>query len=104
MKKEDDELQTISVYWWNFRSKTIDFKGSYKDYLKMKDIKVSVIKHPITKFKGYRFTIPTSSTITRHDCFGSYKDGCDNAIEIFLTIMGDRALFIDGYGRERRFE
>ena len=105
MKKEDDEQKNIAIHWWNLGSKTLDFKGTYKEYLAKRNIKVRAITHPkVNDAKGWRFVIPVSSNIVRLDSFGgSYKDGVDRAIEIYLVLLGDKTLFRDGYGRERRF-
>jgi len=102
MNKQEAEKKNISIHWWNFGSKTLDFKGTYKDYLRKRNIKVRTIKHPFAKdTKGYRFTIPLSGCVARLDIFGSdYAANCDEAIKVFLTLLGDKALFNTGYGRE----
>jgi hypothetical protein len=104
MKRKEDEQKTITVYWWNLGTKTLDYTGNYKGYLDKLGIKVSSVVHPFAKTKGFRFVVSTSSSIVRLDSFSnSYKQGCDDAIGIYLILMGDKSLFRDGYGRERKF-
>jgi hypothetical protein len=96
MDKQEAENQKITVYWWNFGKKTLDFKGSYKDYLLKRGITVEDIVHPTQKdIKGWRFTISISSVTAILDIYGpDYAQACDDAIKVFLTIMGDKAKFI----------
>ena len=102
MNKQESEQKEISIHWWNMGTKTLDFKGTYKDYLEKKDIKVGTIKHPFAKdTKGYKFTIPLSSCTVKLEIFGSdYAANCDEAIKVFLTLLGDKSIFNNGYGRE----
>ena len=102
MNKLEGEQKEISLHWWNFGKKTLDFRGSYKDYLAKKDIKIKEITHKFQKdVKGFRFTIPLSSSVATLDSFGNdYVEDCTRAILILLTLLGDKHLFVDGYGRE----
>lgn len=102
MDKKQAEQRDIIIWWWNFGKKTLDFKGTYKDYLIKRNIKVRKIKHPINKkVEGYRFNIPVGSSIINFDSFDSDYINClTNAIKQFLTYLGDRTMFIDGYNRE----
>ena len=104
MNKEDLNKignTNLSIYWWNFGSKTLDFKGSYKEYLEKRNIKMRIIKHPFHKeINGLRFKIPLSSCVSTLDIFdNNIIRNCDEAIKIFLTLMGDKHLFINGSRR-----
>lgn len=92
----------LTVHWWNMGSKTLDFKGSYKDYLKSKDITSRVISHPITKtIKGKRFRIPVGSTHITMDTFNpNNRDNEELAIKIFNTALGDKTLFRNDMGQK----
>ena len=37
-KIEDFKKQNLIIYWWNFGSKTLDFKGTVSEYLKNQNI------------------------------------------------------------------
>ncbi len=96
MDKQQAEKEKIIVYWWNCGKKTLDFKGSYKDYLLKRDITVENITHPTQKdIKGWRFTVSISSVTAILNIYGSdYTEACNDIIKVFLAIMGDRAKFI----------
>jgi hypothetical protein len=97
MDKKYWENQEITVYWWNMGKKTLDYRGTYKGFLEAKDIKVFNISKNIGKngIKGNRFLIPLASCVATLDSFSSdYFQGCDDAIKIFLTLLGDRTKFI----------
>ena len=103
MDKEEAEQKEIVIYWWNLGTKTLDFRGSYKDFLKRQNIKVSIICKLDKSIKGYRFNIPCGSSITRFDNFdGDYTASATLAIKLSLVYLGDKAKFIDGYGREHK--
>lgn len=95
MEKEEAEKQQITIYWWNLGTKTLDFKGSYKDYLLKRGINVEDITHPTQKdVTGWRFTISISSiTVVLNIYEADYAEACDDVIKVFLTIMGDKAEF-----------
>lgn len=92
----------LTVHWWNMGKKSLDFKGSYKEYLKSKDITSRVISHPTDKtIKGRRFKIPIGSTHVTMDTFNQHEqDNEDIAIKIFNMILGDKTLFRNSRGRE----
>jgi len=100
MNKIEGEQKQITIWWWNLGTKTLDFKGSYKEFFASKNIKVSKIKHPSVKdVSGYRFKIKPQY-ICRLDCFDSdYINNANNAMLIYLTLLGDKTVFHDGYGR-----
>lgn len=99
MELKEDLQKEITIYWWNMGKKTLDYKGSYTGYFLKRDIKVSRIKNKT--IKGLRFSIPTYSTKIRLDSFsGRNIEAFDDAIKAFLAVMGDKALLINGYGRE----
>ncbi|MEK6880954.1 MAG: hypothetical protein AABY22_15145 [Nanoarchaeota archaeon] len=102
MNQKDTEERQITIHWWNMGSKTLDFKGSYKDYFLKKNIKVKEINHPSNKeVKGLRFTFGLSSNLIRLDTWVSdYLPEYNKAIIVFLTLLGDKTIFHDGYGRE----
>jgi hypothetical protein len=95
MDKKEAETQQITIYWWNLGTKTLDFEGSYKDYLLKRGITVEDIKHPTTQLPGWRFTIAIGSITAVLDIYGpDYAQACDDVIKVFLTLMGDKAKFV----------
>lgn len=100
MEKKEAEQRQITIYWWNLGTKVLDFKGSYKEFLLNKNIKVSKIKHPSIKgINGYRFKI-YPNYMCRLDTWDSdYVNNANKAIIIYLTLLGDKTIFYDGYGR-----
>jgi hypothetical protein len=90
MDKSDYENQNISIYWWNLGKRQLDFKGTYKECLEAKGIEVSSITN--RGAKGYKFLIPLSSEMVTLETYDTdYSRCCDNAIMIFLTLLGDKA-------------
>jgi len=96
MKKEEVETMKISIYWWNFGKKTLDFRGVYKDYLLKIGVSIEDIVHPIQNdVTGWRFTVSMSSTTITLDKYGiDYIQACDDIIKTYLLLMGDRTKFI----------
>jgi len=102
MNKTEAEKRTITIHWWNMGSKTLEFNGSVKDYLIKRQIKVRKISHKFNKtVKGYRFKIPLATSTVIFDTFYQEYVMCvTEAIKIFLTLLGDKTVFINPYGRE----
>lgn len=89
----------FTTHWWNMGAKTLDFKGSYKDYFEEKKIKISIVKHPtLEDTKGLRLQFPLGSYFIRIDSFdGDIIKAFQMVIKTQLTYLGDKALFSDGY-------
>ena len=73
-KHNKDEIKRILnsnliIHWWNFRTKTLDFNGTVKDYLKREEISYRIEKYKddsldIERLKFYvRFTIGSLSKV-----------------------------------------
>ena len=88
----------VTVYWWNFGTRKLDYKGTYQGLMDTKDIKVEEIEQPFmvgnreyTK-RGLRFTISVSSAKSIFEIWGNeYERSFHEAIVIFLVMMGDKA-------------
>jgi hypothetical protein len=90
--KKEKENTPIKIYWWNMGHKTLDYKGTIKEYLIKRDIRVHQIKDPYDTTKGYRFKIRVGSPHVIFDGFNrSYEDLAIDAIKIRLMLMGDKA-------------
>lgn len=101
MNKEETEQREISIYWWNMGEKKLDFSGSYQDFLEDKCFKVKDITFKkMEDVKGFRFKFDLSSSDITLDCWTDYMESCDRAIIIYLTLLGDKTIFINGFGRE----
>ena len=103
---KDAQEKTITIYWWNMGKKTLDFKGTYKDYFKKLNVKVSSITFPRDKkIKGLRFKFPLNTITFRIDSYdvgNTYNilRSFDLAIKTYLAYLGDRTKFYNSYGRE----
>lgn len=98
--KKEYENNSITVYWWNFGKKELDYDGTIKGYLKKAGIYVESIKHPKNQNeKGYRFKIHTSTKIVVLDIFyQTYEEGSLDAIKTYLTLLGDKAKIETNHG------
>jgi hypothetical protein len=85
----------IKIYWWNFGSKTLDFKGTLKDYLQKRNIKYRKTKEGNYKFK---FTIGRTKVESIESNFDS---GAFTAIKLYLTATGDKTT-IEMAGRKQK--
>ena len=92
----------IEIYWWNMGKKTLDFEGDYKDFFKKKNIQVRKLPKDKYGLEKYRFKISWSSCNATFDICSHYKDCYIEAVKIFLTVLGDKALFIDHRNREHK--
>jgi hypothetical protein len=99
MDKEYYDNKEITVYWWNMGSKTLDYRGSYEGYLKLKGVKiVPTTENENYKYPNYHFDIPLFTCRVTLDTSGDYAQCCNEAIKIFLTLMGDKAKLISPKG------
>lgn len=97
--------KNLCIYWWNMGKKTLDFKGSYEDYLKKKSIKFRVQKGYEEKNDMLNFTILLSSSIVKLKIAVSgneydFIECCDRAITLYLTQLGDKTIFQTNYNKE----
>ena len=101
MELKDALEKTITIYWWSMGKKTLDFKGTYKDYFKERGIHIRSVKHPNQDTIGLSFTISLSSSrVSLSRYYSRDLTPFDEAIKVYLVLMGDRARFFNGYGRE----
>jgi len=94
MELKESLGKTIRIYWWNFGKKTLDFEGTYNDFFKDKNIKISKISKD--DVKGLRFKIPVGCAIIDLKVFsggGWIIQDLDSAIKLFSTYLGDKTLF-----------
>jgi len=87
MKTQEIKQECVSVYWWNFGKKTLDYKGTVEGLFKnkgIKDLRISENK--------YRFIMSIGSGLIRFDTTGDYADACFTAIKLFMCYLGDRTL------------
>ena len=88
MEREYWEQKEVSVYWWNGGTRTLDYKGDYKGFLEKKNITVQEVES-----HKWHFVIPLAFTRATLDTHGEYHRCADEAIQIFLTLLGDKAVF-----------
>jgi hypothetical protein len=116
MDRKKAEQGKITIYWWNFNTKTLDHKGTYEEFSKKKSIKIRPVKHPSIKgYVGFRAKIPVGSAIITYDDFSynypklidkfqfeqAYQHFLDNAIIIFLTYLGDKTTYISRWSDKK---
>ena len=78
-----------SRFTGGFGKKTLDYKGTYKGYLDKRGITAKEFIR--NGFYGYRFKISTGSDrVTLETNQYDYSKSCDDAIKIFLSLMGDK--------------
>jgi hypothetical protein len=99
MKTKEINNTQITIYWWNHGRKTLDFKGTYKEWM----VKNSIVIKPIRTDKfvnGLETKFNYGSMTMKLKYVSGYMDGLNYVIKVCLTFLGDKALFIDGYKRE----
>jgi len=95
--RKKDEKKGISIYWWNFGRKTLDYKGPLKDYLRDKGITSRRVKN------RFRFKIPLCSTrAVLESGRTDYAGAASDAIQVFLLLLGAKTRYTDPYGRKHR--
>lgn len=89
-KTEPGNGRTITIHWWNIGKKQLDYSGPIIGYLKKKGI---TWRENHTENGTLRtFYISTSSSAILYKTTDQFDDAAENAIALFLTEMGDRAL------------
>jgi len=92
---EDILNSNILIYWWNFRSKTLDFNGNVKDYLKRENIKISIRQIKDSEFGSQiikvKFSVGSLNNISFQS--GSLEDIIRMVINTRLTYLGDKSQF-----------
>lgn len=95
---EDTKMskQPVTIYWWNFGSRQLDYDGTYQGYMNKRNIVVENIVHPRNSAsKGLRFTHDWGTAKIIYESYDSdVEHAYFNAIQMFLTIMGDKAKII----------
>jgi len=84
------ENRGMSVYWWNGGKRTLDYIGTYKGFLESKAIVASQIEGTP---ESWHFEIPLASSKATLDTHGDFGRCADEAIQIFLTLLGDKTTF-----------
>ena len=101
--KKTLEEKSLCIHWWNMGKKTLDFKGSYGDYLKKKGIKFRVEKGEESNILNFTISLSSSIIKLKISCSGNEFDFigcCDRAIILFLTQLGDKTIFQTHYNKE----
>ena len=97
------ENSDLTIYWWNFDKKTLDFNGTVKEYLTKNDIKykIKTEKDSHLNFERLKFNAKISCG-SMNFSFNGYdlEDLIRMCFNIRLTYLGDKSKFILN-GRER---
>ena len=86
--------ESLVIHWWNFRTKTLDFKGTVKEYLIVHKIKYKVKPVKQEFFETLKFTC-------EFDCGNlqvkftstNMEDMVRMVINIKLSYMGDKSCY-----------
>jgi hypothetical protein len=92
MKYKGSE-ECIDIYWWNMGSRKLDYSGPISGYLDKRNIRVRRLSRPNTLPPCWKFNIPVSSSTVEFITYDSdFYAAATTAIQLFLTLMGDKAL------------
>jgi hypothetical protein len=99
MTKKEIDNQQISIYWWNHGRKTLDFKGTYKEWMEKNGIKINPIR--TDKFlSGLETKFSFGSMTMKLKYVSGYMEGLNYIIKACHVFLGDKATFTDGYSRQ----
>ena len=98
-KQENERVlnSLLLIHWWNFRSKTLHFKGTAKEYLERENIKIKIIY-----YKDKDLNIEQSNINISFNCGSmnkikfsckSMEDAIRMVINIRLSYLGDKSQF-----------
>ena len=95
-KIKEFKKSDLTIHWWNFGSKTLDFQGTAEEYLKRENVKYSFksIKDEHLDFERIKFKA-SMSVGSMNFKFDGYdpNDLIRMAINIRLTYLGDKSQF-----------
>lgn len=94
----------LLIHWWNFDTKSLDFKGTVKEYLDSQKVKYTVKANINNGFETLTFKVKFSVGSLKDISFttGSFEDLVRMVINVKLTYLGDRARY-SFLGRTRNF-
>ena len=106
IRTENEKIlkENIIIHWWNFGKKTLDFKGTVKEYLDKNKVKLTVKYYQDEEHNFERSIISTKFKCGQFQevkfvCH-SLEDTIRMIINFNLSYMGDRAQF-EFLGRKR---
>ena len=106
IRTENEKIlkENIIIHWWNFGKKTLDFKGTVKEYLGKNKVKLSIKYYQDEEHNFERCIITVKFS------FGNFTDikfVCHNLEDVVrmiinfnLAYLGDKAQF-EFLGRKR---
>ena len=95
--------QDLVIHWFNFRKKTLDFKGTAKEYLQRENIKYTVTELEDKDLNIERLKIKCKFSLGSLNIdftTNTFEDMVRMCINIRLSYLGDKAIFTF-YGRTR---
>ena len=106
IRTENEKIlkENIIIHWWNFGKKTLDFKGTVKEYLNKNKVKLTVKYYQDEEHNFERCLISAKFKCGQFQevkfvCH-SLEDTIRMIINFNLSYMGDRAQF-EFLGRTR---
>ena len=106
IRAENEKIlkENITIHWWNFGKKTLDFKGTIKEYLNKNKVEIQIKYYQDQEHNFERNIISAKFTCGQ---FQEIKFVCHNLedtvrmiINFNLSYMGDKAQF-EFLGRKR---
>lgn len=100
LKEENKNLlnEYLTIHWWNFGKKTLDFKGTVKEYLEKNKVNLSIKYYQDEEHNFERCIVKV-----KFSC-GSFKDlrfichNLEDAVRMIinfnLSYIGDKAQFV----------
>lgn len=96
-----NELDTYTeLYWWNFRKKTLSYKGDLRGLLKEMNISYTKKKTKMDGIFEYRFKSEYGITFKTTGTINDFRHKAKQFIQMELVRMGDKStLFVQGTWR-----
>ena len=97
-KQENERIlnSQLTIHWWNFGSKRLDFKGTAKEYLSSQLVKIStryyIDEHLDIELCNIKVKLKVGSMDFAYSC-KTMEDAIRMAINIRLAYLGDRSVF-----------
>ena len=106
VRTENEKIlkENITIHWWNFGKKTLDFKGTVQEYLDKNKVKLTIKYYQDEEHNFERCLIKVkfscgNLTEINFVCH-NLEDAVRMIININLSYMGDKAKF-EFLGRNR---
>ena len=105
-KKDIERIlkSNLLIHWWNMGSKTLQYNGNVKDYLKELNVKYTIKATQNGNFESLSIKVKFSIGSLKDVSFtsGSFEDIIRMVVNVQLTYLGDKSRYTF-LGRTRNF-